>query len=172
VIPVLAAFGSDDYGWANGNEPLSPVVVAGVRAPDRQQTARHNQEAIMKRLLIAATLVAAAMMTVGASPRHTTADAKGNDRATIELTETVKLMNVILRGQYLVVHDEALMAKGEACTYLYDKSGKLVVSFHCTPIERPRADRFRMVTRRLNPSGLSELVEIQFAGTTEAHLVP
>jgi hypothetical protein len=126
----------------------------------------------MKRLLIAASMVAALVITIGAFAAHTSAEAKKNDRATIEFTQTVKLLNVVLKGEYLVVHDEAMMAKGEDCTYLYDKKGKLVVSFHCTPIERPKTDRFRIVTRRLDQSGLSEVVEIQFAGTTEAHLVP
>lgn len=126
----------------------------------------------MKRLLIAASMVAALMVTIGAFAAHTKAEAKKNERATIEFTQTVKLLNVVLKGEYLVVHDEAMMAKGEDCTYIYDKSGKLIVSFHCTPVERPKSDRFRVVTRRMDPSGLSEVVEIQFAGSTEAHLVP
>jgi hypothetical protein len=126
----------------------------------------------MKRLLIAASMVAALMVTIGAFAAHTKAEAKKDERATIEFTQTVKLLNVVLKGEYLVVHDEAMMAKGENCTYIYDRSGKLVVSFHCTPVERPKSDRFRVVTRRLDPSGLSEVVEIQFAGSTEAHLVP
>ncbi len=126
----------------------------------------------MKRLLIAASMLAALMVTIGAFAAHTKAEAKKNERATIEFTQTVKLLNVVLKGEYLVVHDEALMAKGEDCTYIYDKSGKLVVSFHCTPVERPKSDRFRVVTRRLDPSGLSEVIEIQFAGSTEAHQVP
>lgn len=126
----------------------------------------------MKRLLIAASMVAALMVTIGAFAAHTKAEAKKDDRATIEFTQTVKLLNVVLKGEYLVVHDEAMMAKGENCTYIYDRSGKLIVSFHCTPVERPKSDRFRVVTRRLDPSGLSEVVEIQFAGSTEAHLVP
>jgi hypothetical protein len=126
----------------------------------------------MKRLLIAASMLAALMITIGAFAAHTKAEAKKTDRATIEFTQTVKLLNVVLKGEYLIVHDEALMAKGEDCTYVYDRSGKLVVSFHCTPVERPKSDRFRAVTRRLDPSGLSEIVEIQFAGSTEAHQVP
>jgi hypothetical protein len=124
----------------------------------------------MKRLLISASMLVA-LISIGAFATHTKADVKTNERATVEFTQTVKLLNVILKGEYLVVHDEALMAKGEACTYLYDTAGKLVVSFHCTPIERAKSDRFRVVTRRLDPSGLSEVVEIQFAGSTEAHQV-
>jgi hypothetical protein len=130
-----------------------------------------NQEGIMKRVLIAESMLAALMLTIGAFAVHTKAEAKNNERATIEFTQTVKLLNVFLKGEYLVVHDEALMAKGEDCTYLYDRAGKLVVSFHCTPVERKKSDRFRVVTRRLDPSGLSEIIEIQFAGSTEAHQI-
>jgi hypothetical protein len=127
---------------------------------------------MMRRFFIAASMLVALMITIGAFAAHTNAEAKKNERATIEFTQTVKLLNVFLKGEYLVVHDEAMMAKGEDCTYLYDRSGKLIVSFHCTPVERVKSERFRVVTRRLDASGLSEVVEIQFAGSTEAHLVP
>ena len=126
----------------------------------------------MKRLLIAASMLAALMITIGAFAAHTKAEAKKTEKASIEFTQTVKLLGVVLKGEYLVVHDEALMAKGEDCTYLYDRSGKLVVSFHCTPVERPKSDRFRIVTRRLDPSGLNEVTEIQFANSTVGHQVP
>ena len=125
----------------------------------------------MKKLLLAATMLAALMVTIGAFAVNSKAEAKNNERATIEFTQPVKLLSVILKGEYLVVHDDALMAKGENCTYVYDRSGKLVVSFHCTPVERPKSDRFRIVTRRIDPSGISEVIEIQFAGSTEAHQV-
>jgi hypothetical protein len=125
----------------------------------------------MKRLFIASSMLAALVITIGAFAAHTKAETKDNERATVEFTQTVKLLDVVLRGEYLIVHDDARMAKGDACTYIYDRAGKLVVSFHCTPAERPKSDRFRVVTRRLDPSGLSEIVEIQFAGTTKAHIV-
>jgi len=125
----------------------------------------------MKRLLIAATMLAALIVTIGAFAVNSKAEAKNNERATIEFIQPVKLLSVILKGEYLVVHDDALMAKGEDCTYVYDRSGKLVVSFHCTPVERQKSNRFRVVTRRIDPSGISEVIEIQFAGSTEAHQV-
>jgi len=125
----------------------------------------------MKRLFIASSMLAALVIAIGAFAAHTKAEAKNNERATVEFTQTVKLLDVVLRGEYLVVHDDERMAKGDACTYIYDRSGKLVVSFHCTPAERPKSDRFRVVTRRLDPNGLSEIVEIQFAGSTKAHIV-
>jgi len=125
----------------------------------------------MKRLFIASSMLAALVIAIGAFATHTEAEAKNNERATVEFTQTVKLLDVVLRGEYLVVHDDERMAKGDACTYIYDRSGRLVVSFHCTPAERPKSDRFRVVTRRLDPNGLSEIVEIQFAGSTKAHIV-
>jgi hypothetical protein len=127
---------------------------------------------MMKRLLFAGTMFAALMITIGAFTAQANTEPKKNDRATVQFTETVKLLNVFLKGEYLVVHDEDRMAKGEDCTYVYDKSGKLIVSFHCTPVERKKAEGFRIVTARLDPSGVNEVKEIQFAGTTEAHLVP
>jgi hypothetical protein len=127
---------------------------------------------MMKRLIFATSMFAALMITIGVFTAQAKTEPKKNDRATIEFTQTVKLLNVFLKGEYLVVHDEDRMAKGENCTYIYDKSGKLIVSFHCTPVERKKADAFRVVTARLEASGLSEIKEIQFAGSTEAHLVP
>jgi len=125
----------------------------------------------MKRLLVAATMLAALIVTIGAFAVNSKAEAKNNERATVEFIQPVKLLSVILKGEYLVVHDDALMAKGEDCTYVYDRAGKLVVSFHCTPVERQKSNRFRVVTRRIDPSGISEVIEIQFAGSTEAHQV-
>jgi hypothetical protein len=125
----------------------------------------------MKRLFIASSMLVALVITIAAFTAHAKAEAKNNERATVEFTQTVKLLDVVLKGEYLVVHDDERMAKGDACTYIYDKAGKLVVSFHCTPAERPKSDRFRVVTRRFDPNGLNEIIEIQFAGTTKAHVV-
>ena len=124
----------------------------------------------MKRFVITLSIIALGL-TAGTFAAKASAEPKRNQRATIEFTETVKLLNVVLKGEYLVVHDEALMAKGEACTYVYDSKGKLVVSFHCVPVERPKANSFRVVSTRVDQSGLREIVEIQFAGSTEAHKV-
>jgi len=127
---------------------------------------------MMKRLLIAASMLAGLMLTIAVFSAQSRADVRFDERATIEFPQAVKLVNVVLKGEYLVIHDDARMAKGEDCTYVYDAKGKLIVSFHCTPIERRKADQFRVVTRRLEATGLPEVIEIQFAGSTEAHQVP
>jgi hypothetical protein len=127
----------------------------------------------MKRLLVAASMLAALVITIGVFTAQARTDAKKTDRATIQFTEPVKLLNVILKGQYLFVHDEEKMASGQDCTYVYDSSGKLVVSFHCIPIERPKATGFRVLSVRVGTSnGPREMKEYQFEGSTEAHQVP
>ncbi len=82
---------------------------------------------------------------------------------------------VLTPGQYLFVHDDAAMARGEACTYIYkgdaqDKN-KLAVSFHCTPLERAKAGHFVLRSSE-TPTGVMELREFQFKGDTESHVVP
>lgn len=126
----------------------------------------------MKRILLATSMFAALVLTIGVFTAQAKPEPKKTERATIEFNEQVKLLNVFLKGEYFIMHDEDRMAKGEDCTYIYDAKGKLVVSFHCTPVERPKADRFRVVTARsIITNGPAEIREIQFAGSTEAHLV-
>jgi hypothetical protein len=84
-------------------------------------------------------------------------------------------MGMALKGDYLFVHDDAAMARGEACTYVYKGNAevpdKLVVSFHCTPVPRTIVAHFTVRTMLISP-GQSELSEFQFAGSNEGHLVP
>ena len=98
------------------------------------------------------------------------------ERATIEFTKPVTLQGVVLKGEYLFVHDDAAMARGEACTFVYkgdaEISSKLVVSFHCTPAERNKVSYFTVRTLTIPNAGIDEITEFQFAGSTEAHMVP
>jgi|SRR6185503_3406617 len=97
-------------------------------------------------------------------------------RATMRFDKATTVHGVVLTpGQYLFVHDDAAMARGDACTLIYKgdtaTANKLVVSFHCTPTERTKATHF--VTRSTEkPGGVVELLEFQFKGDTEAHLIP
>ena len=127
----------------------------------------------MKRLIVTASMLAALVITIGVFNAQARTDAKKAQRATVEFNEPVKLLNVILKGQYLFVHDEEKMASGQDCTYVYDASGKLIVSFHCIPVERPKATGFRVLTVRVGPAdGPKEMKEYQFYGSTEAHQIP
>src|ERR1044072_1010015 len=68
------------------------------------------------------------------------------EKEAVKFDGPVKLLNVILKGDYLFVHDEDKMARGEDCTSVYKltngKQGELVVTFHCLPVARQKADNF------------------------------
>jgi len=123
----------------------------------------------MKKLLLALSILGALAITLGVFSVRANTEVKKT--ATVRFNEKVKLVNVILKGEYTFVHDDAKMALGEDCTCVYDRAGKLVVSFHCIPVERKKATSFRIATARLT-NDLIELSEYQFAGDTEAHRVP
>ena len=99
------------------------------------------------------------------------------ESAVLEFVETVKLAGVLLRGEYLVVHDEERMARGEPCTYVYagkeQDQAKLVVSFHCIHVDREMVDTTKLTfSRRIAPYNTAEITEIQFAGSKDGHKVP
>lgn len=123
---------------------------------------------LLAALLFAVTLSSSSTVTTKASPEHK------KQKAVMQFNQPVKLMGVMLQGEYLFVHDEAAMMQGEACTFVYKgsaaKANKLVVSFRCTPAERFKVESFTV--RTMLAAGVNELREYQFAGDTEAHLVP
>jgi hypothetical protein len=95
--------------------------------------------------------------------------------AVINFDRAVVLHGVTLKGEYVFVHDDAAMQRGEACTYVYEGNApipeKLVVSFHCVPVQRAKAKNFTVRSVESSP-GIIELKEFQFTGDTEAHAVP
>jgi hypothetical protein len=99
------------------------------------------------------------------------------EEAVVEFTELVKLQGVLLRGQYMIFHDDAKMAEGEPCLYVYTmkagKRDKLVIALHCEPVERKQAKEFTVIlTPRYSAYTVREVREIQFAGFAKAHRIP
>jgi hypothetical protein len=131
----------------------------------------------MKRMMFA-ILLTTAVITGIAIAQDKKLPAPRNERAVVEFPQTVLVNGVFLKGDYLVIHDEARMAKGENCTYIYEytgnQQGRLVTSFHCTPIEREQVDNFTIVVASFTqgPPGVRRVTAIQFAGSTEAHQLP
>lgn len=129
----------------------------------------------MRRLFIA---ILAGAFAVAIAVAVSAGNAPKKESAVVEFSNTVKLANVLLRGQYLIVHDEARMAKGEACTYVYrgtaEKVNKLVTSFHCTHMDRAKTDRLKISFANYSgkPYETPEILEIQFAGSADGHRVP
>jgi hypothetical protein len=122
-------------------------------------------------LLMVALLFAVALSSSGVASK---AGPAKKQRAVMTFTTPVKLQGVMLKGEYLFVHDEAAMDRGEACTFVYkgtvESAGKLVTKFHCTPIPRVKVGSFTVRTN--NVAGVSVLTEYQFEGDTESHGVP
>ena len=96
-------------------------------------------------------------------------------RAVTEFDSPVVVQGVVMQGKYLFVHDNAAMARGEACSYIYkgesESPNKLVASFHCTHVERSKVNHFVVRTRQ-TAKGTAELIEFQFGGETAGHGVP
>jgi hypothetical protein len=132
----------------------------------------------MKCLLLFLAMLGAVSLSSSPSPSSTTAAGSADrEQAVYEFRSPVKLFGVLLQGEYLFIHDDRMMAHGDACTYVYKleagKPDKLVVSFHCIPAQREKVDRFTVRTVLVSKElRLYEVREIQFAGSSEAHRVP
>jgi hypothetical protein len=124
----------------------------------------------MKRLilLLAGTLIFAATVAARADisgPRY--------ERANVQFNQLVRLNGVFLQGRYLFIHDADKMAKGEDCTWIYRADGRLVTSFHCSPVEREVSSQFKVtVSHKAGATDVPRVLEIQFAGSVEGHQVP
>ena len=126
-------------------------------------------------LLFVALLCAVALSSNSSTSVAGVAKAKQKERAVTNFDQPVRLLGVVLKGEYLFVHDDAAMMRGEACTFVYkgtvETPDALVISFHCIPEPRNKVASFTVRTYRVSP-GITEVREIQFAGSTETHLVP
>jgi hypothetical protein len=121
-------------------------------------------------------LVVLCALIIGSVPWVSKAsNATGKQQGITQFNRPVVLQGVTLQGEYLFVHDDAAMQRGEACTYVYKGTApvrsRLVVSFHCVHVERTKAARF-MIRSVETAAGIVEVREFQFAGDTAAHAVP
>lgn len=127
----------------------------------------------MKSLLLFVTLICAVVLTSTSFADKSPAGRK--QKATAQFNQPVMVQGVMLQGEYLFVHDDDAMARGQACTRIYKGPGetasKLVVEFHCVPIQRATANYFIIRTKQ-RADGVTELNEFQFKGDTEAHGTP
>ena len=105
-------------------------------------------------------------------------DAAGPARrwAIVNFTSPVQLNDQFLMGRYLIVHDDDLMAKGEACTHIYRFDSargprEEVLSFHCVPTPRDVCAETTFKVRNRG-ADVPKLLEYQFAGDAEGHGVP
>jgi hypothetical protein len=124
---------------------------------------------------IGVLLIAGALITGATEVRTSAANANpGIDHAVVEFNEPVTLMGVVLRGRFLFVHHQGMMARGRLCTFVYsldpESEGSRVAAFHCNPVSRQKAVEFKLVTRTV-PGHPPEVIEVQFAGSSTGHQV-
>jgi hypothetical protein len=130
----------------------------------------------MKCMILAIPLLLASLAFINAPAAGMTGNPQ-REEAVVEFTEVVKLQGALLRGQYLIFHDDSKMAAGEPCLYVYtmkdEKRDKLVIALHCEPVEREKAKQFTvLLTPRYSANTVREVREIQFAGFAKAHIIP
>jgi hypothetical protein len=137
---------------------------------------------MMKRFSQTILILCAMGIIVGALASFVTGAPPGRDIEVANIPDKTKLLKATLQGKYIFVHDDSKMAKGEPCLYVYEysedpagrpevKPDKLVISFHCQPIQREKVNRI-VLTYGMLSGELFELREIQFPGSTEGHRVP
>ena len=131
----------------------------------------------MKRIALALFTLGLVLFSGKAFIATSSAEAPRREKAVVEFAQTVKLQGVLLRGEYVIVHDEERMARGEPCTYVYKSKngieGELVVSFHCEHVERTKVNRFTVrLYNAHTPYSVPEVREFQFANSTAGHQVP
>jgi len=131
----------------------------------------------MKRMILAIPLLLASLAFINAPAANRMTGNPLREEAVVEFTELVKLQGVLLRGQYLIYHDDEMMEAGKPCLYIYTmkagKRDKLVIAVHCEPVERKQAKEFTvLLTPRNSAYTVREVREIQFAGFAKAHRIP
>jgi hypothetical protein len=130
----------------------------------------------MKRMILAILLLLASLAFINAPAAGMTGNPQ-REEVVVEFTELVRLQGVLLRGQYLIFHDDTKMVAGEPCLYVYTmkegKRDKLVIALHCEPVEREKVKQFTvLLTPRYSAYTVREVREIQFAGFAKAHRIP
>jgi len=128
----------------------------------------------MKSFVLFLALICAAVLA--STPAVGSKTLAGNKQKAVALFNSpVVLQGVTLKGEYLFVHDDSAMTRGEPCTRVYkgtvEQPSKLIVAFHCVPLERSKFTYFIVRTRQVAPD-VVEVTEYQFKGDSEAHGVP
>jgi hypothetical protein len=127
------------------------------------------------RILVAALFLVSVLTIAGFASNGTHASPR--QWAIVTFSDPVILRGHLLMGRYLVVHDDARMAKGEPCTSIYHFDSArgpqaLEVEFMCKPDQRAVCDKTTFSVRRNPALGINEVTEYQFAGDSEVHGIP
>lgn len=134
----------------------------------------------MRSRIIVGSLLLLGVLAAGTIATRGDGVAPPRQWAIVNFYDPVLVTDQFLMGPYLIVHDEARMERGEACTsfYRFDPvkgPQEEVLSFHCTPANRKVVDKLTLTVTRteaIASPGIQRVTEYQFAGDCEAHGIP
>ena len=132
----------------------------------------------MKAYLLVLSLLVVGAMSVGTVASGAQGAAGPRTSAIVNFSDPVRVLDQLVMGPVLIVHDDQKMEQGEACTtfYRFDAARgpqEELISFHCTPVQRAVATTTRMtLSERDDAVGCRRLLEYQIAGESEAHAIP
>ena len=132
----------------------------------------------MRSRIIVGVILLTGMLAAGTLATSGDGVAPQKQWALVNFVNPVRVGTDILMGPYLIVHDDAKMARGEPCTTIYrfdTKKGpqESAVTFMCRPVRRTVAAELTLTKlAAYDPSNIATIAEYQFAGDTEGHGVP
>jgi len=95
--------------------------------------------------------------------------------AVVNLSQPTMIAGTLVVGPVMFMHDDAKMARGEACTSVHRfwpaGPAEQIVAFHCKPRWVHAPGKFTAAVKD-DTTGGRTLTEYQFAGDAEAHGVP
>jgi hypothetical protein len=130
----------------------------------------------MKARPLALSLFIVGLMSVGTVASRSQSSTPRTS-AIVNFTDPVLVVDQLVMGPVLIVHDDDKMALGLACTtfYRFDPARgpqEELLSFHCTPVQRPATETTRLTLSERKEPGCKRLLEYQVAGESEAHAIP
>jgi len=94
--------------------------------------------------------------------------------AVVNLSQPTMIAGTLVVGPVMFMHDDAKMARGEACTSVHrfwpTGAAEQIVAFHCKPRWVHAPGKFTASVK--DTAGTRTLTEYQFADDAEAHGVP
>jgi len=95
----------------------------------------------------------------------------------VNFSDPVRVVDQIVMGPVMIVHDDQKMEQGEPCTtfYRFDPARgprEELISFHCTPVQRKVAAETKLTLSQTDEIGCKRLLEYQIVGESEAHAIP
>jgi len=135
-----------------------------------------RQEGFMRARIIVGVVFVVALLCVGTFVSRAGDRAGQRQWTVVNFMNPVQVKDRVVMGPVLIVHDDAKMAHGEACTsfYRFDTAKgpqEEIVSFHCQPEAKAVAQQTTFTYTR-GELGCEKLVSYQIAGDAEAHGVP